>query len=107
MDAKQLHPNKNMKNICYINNIIKNPNIIIAKEMWKILKILYYQGIRIYDIAISMYRTAKSLEIVEVEVYGCFIYWSYSFLHKTLIMATILCINFLVFNIIYIIISQK
>ena len=30
MDAKQLHPNKNLKNICYINNIIKNPNIIIG-----------------------------------------------------------------------------
>ena len=33
-----------------------------------------------------MYRTAKSLEIVEVEVYGCFILCSYLFLHKTLII---------------------
>ena len=30
MEAKELHPNKNLKNICYINNIIKNPNIIIG-----------------------------------------------------------------------------
>ena len=48
-----------------------------------------------------MYETAKSLEIVEVEVYGCFILCPYLFLHKTLIMATILCIKFFVFNIIY------
>lgn len=27
-----------------------------------------------------------SLEITEVEVHSCFIYYSYSFLHKTLIM---------------------
>ena len=33
-----------------------------------------------------MYRTAKSLELVEVEVYSCFILYSYLFLHKTLIM---------------------
>ena len=54
-----------------------------------------------------MYRTAKRLELVEVEVYGYSYSSSYLFLHKTLIMATILCINILVFNIIYIIISQK
>ncbi len=30
MEAKELRPNKNLKNICYINNIIKNPNIIIG-----------------------------------------------------------------------------
>ena len=30
MDAKQLHPNKNLTNICYINNVIKNPNIIVG-----------------------------------------------------------------------------
>ena len=33
-----------------------------------------------------MHRTAKSLELVEVEVYGCFVYCSYLFLHKTLII---------------------
>ena len=33
-----------------------------------------------------MYETAKSLEIVEVEVYGCFIFFSYLLLHKTLIL---------------------
>ena len=33
-----------------------------------------------------MYRTAKSLELVEVEVYGCFILCPYLFLHKTLIL---------------------
>ena len=33
-----------------------------------------------------MYETAKSLEIVEVEVYGCFIFFSYLLLHKTLII---------------------
>ena len=38
---------------------------------------------------ISMYRTAKSLELVEVEVYGCFIYYSYLFLHKTLILRNV------------------
>ena len=50
---------------------------------------------------ISMYKTAKSLELVEVEVYGCFILCSYLFLHKTLIVATILFIKFLILNIIY------
>lgn len=30
MNAKALYPNKNLKNICFINNIIKNPNIIIG-----------------------------------------------------------------------------
>ena len=48
-----------------------------------------------------MYRTAKSLELVEVEVHSCFIHWSYSFLHKTLIVATSLFIKFLILNIIY------
>ena len=33
-----------------------------------------------------MYRTAKSLELVEVEVYGCFILFPYSLLRKTLIL---------------------
>ena len=37
-----------------------------------------------------MYRTAKSLEITEVEVHSCFILCPYLFLHKTLIMATII-----------------
>ena len=36
-----------------------------------------------------MYRTAKSLELVEVEVYGCFIYYSYLFLHKTFILCNV------------------
>ena len=48
-----------------------------------------------------MYRTAKSLELVEVEVYGCFILCPYLFLHKRLIVATILFIKFLILNIIY------
>ena len=30
MNAREIYPNKNLKNICYINNIIKNPNIIIG-----------------------------------------------------------------------------
>ena len=30
MNAKDLYPNENLKNICYINNVIKNPNIIIG-----------------------------------------------------------------------------
>ena len=33
-----------------------------------------------------MCRAATSLEIVEVEVYGCFILCPYLFLHKTLII---------------------
>ena len=37
-----------------------------------------------------MYRTAKSLELVEVEVYGCFILCSYLFLHKTLILRNVM-----------------
>ena len=37
-----------------------------------------------------MYRTAKSLELVKVEVYGCFILCSYLFLHKTLILCNVL-----------------
>ena len=35
-----------------------------------------------------MYETAKSLEIVKVEVYGCFILCPYLFLRKTLIILT-------------------
>ena len=38
-----------------------------------------------------MHKTAKSLELVEAEVYGCFILCPYLFLHKTLIMATKNC----------------
>ena len=30
MNAKDLYPNKNLKNICFINNVIKNPNVIIG-----------------------------------------------------------------------------
>ncbi len=30
MDAKEIYPNKNLKNICYIKNVIKNPNIIVG-----------------------------------------------------------------------------
>lgn len=37
-----------------------------------------------------MYRTAKSLELVEVEVYGCFILCPYLFLHKTLILRNVI-----------------
>lgn len=33
-----------------------------------------------------MYETAKRLELVEVEVYGCFILFSYTLLRKTLIL---------------------
>ena len=40
-----------------------------------------------------MYETAKSLEIVEVEVYGCYIYCSYLFLHKTLILCNVICFS--------------
>ena len=36
-----------------------------------------------------MYRTAKSLELVEVGVYGCFILCSYLSLHKTLILCNV------------------
>ena len=36
----------------------------------------------------DMYETAKSLELVEVELYGCFILCSYLLLHKTLIIGT-------------------
>ena len=46
-----------------------------------------------------MYRTAKSLELVEVEVYGCFILCSYLFLHKSFIMATILFMYKIISNI--------
>lgn len=37
---------------------------------------------------ISMHRTAKSLELVKVEVYNCSILCPYLFLHKTLIIQT-------------------
>ena len=37
-----------------------------------------------------MYETAKSLELVEVEVYGCSIFFSYLYLHKTLILCNVL-----------------
>ena len=30
MNSSELYPNKNLKNICYINNVIKNPNIIVG-----------------------------------------------------------------------------
>ena len=36
-----------------------------------------------------MYRTVKSLELVKVEVYGCFILCPYLFLHKTLILCNV------------------
>ena len=38
---------------------------------------------------ISMYETAKSLELVEVEVYGCSIFFSYLILRKTLILRNV------------------
>ena len=43
-----------------------------------------------------MYETAKSLEIVEVEVYGCFILCPYLFLHKTLILCNVIYPFFMV-----------
>ena len=46
-----------------------------------------------------MHKTAKSLELVEAEVYGCFILCPYLFLHKTLIMATILFMYKIISNI--------
>ncbi len=30
MNANELHPNKNLKNICYIKNVVQNPNIQIG-----------------------------------------------------------------------------
>ena len=41
-----------------------------------------------------MYETAKRLELVEVEVYGCFILFSYTLLRKTLIIIAPLVIIF-------------
>ena len=38
-----------------------------------------------------MYRTVKSLELVKVEVYGCYIIFSYLYLHKTLILCNVMC----------------
>ena len=46
-----------------------------------------------------MYRTAKSLEIVKVEVYGCYILCTYLIMRKTLIMATILFMYKIISNI--------
>ena len=37
-----------------------------------------------------MHRTAKSLELVEVEVYGCCILCPYLFLHKRLILCNVI-----------------
>ena len=37
-----------------------------------------------------MHRTAKSLELVKVEVYNCSILCPYLFLHKTLILCNVL-----------------
>ena len=37
-----------------------------------------------------MHRTAKRLELVEVEVYSCFILCPYLFLHKTLILCNVI-----------------
>ena len=44
-----------------------------------------------------MYRTAKSLELVEVEVYGCFILCPYLLLHKTLILCNVVYSFFIVY----------
>lgn len=41
-----------------------------------------------------MHRTAKSLELVKVEVYNCSILCPYLFLHKTLIIIAPLVIIF-------------
>lgn len=30
LDANELHPNKNLKNICFIKNAVKSPNVIIG-----------------------------------------------------------------------------
>lgn len=49
---------------------------------------------------ISMYRTAKSLELVKVEVYDCYILCSYLLLRKTLILRNKIN-NFLNINIPY------
>ena len=49
-----------------------------------------------------MYRTAKSLELVEVEVYGCSYSSSYLFLHKTLILCNVIYLFFKLFSTIYI-----
>ena len=38
-----------------------------------------------------MHKTAKSLELVEVELYSCYIIFSYLFLHKTLILRNVIC----------------
>ena len=40
-----------------------------------------------------MHRTAKSLELVKVEVYNCSILCPYLFLHKTLILCNVLYLN--------------
>ena len=38
-----------------------------------------------------MHKTAKSLELVEAEVYGCFILCPYLLLHKTYILRNKQC----------------
>ena len=37
----------------------------------------------------DMYETAKNLELVEIEAYGCCIFFSYLILHKTLILRNV------------------
>ena len=49
-----------------------------------------------------MHRTAKRLELVEVEVYSCFILCPYLFLHKTLILCNVIYLFFKLFSTIYI-----
>ena len=48
-----------------------------------------------------MYRTAKSLELVKVEVYGCSYSSSYLFLHKTLILCNVISRFIHVFPLLY------
>ena len=55
---------------------------------------------------ISMHRRGKSLEPVEVEVYG-FLYDALFFIAQNFDNGRFLCIKFLIFNIIYIFIFQK
>ena len=40
-----------------------------------------------------MYETAKNLELVEVEAYGCCIFFSYLILHKTLILCNVISLS--------------
>ena len=53
-----------------------------------------------------MHRRGKSLEPVEVEVYG-FLYDALFFIAQNFDNGRFLCIKFLIFNIIYIFIFQK